>query len=345
MASLKQAPSLITVLLGLELARQTQLDKDYQDASGASIDIFNPVYGVSFASIQYTAPYKQVSRSFGIYLQDQITLLDNLKLLVGGRFDTYTEKDQDFSVAVGSITNGNANQFTPRFGIVYQPIQPISLYASYSKSFVPQVGVSASRTPFQPEKGQQYEVGVKGEFLQGRLSSTLALYDITRSNVLTTDPNNPNYSIQVGEQHSQGLEIDVVGKILPEWNIITSYAYTNATITKDNSYTVGNRLDNVPFNTFSLWTTYRIQHGPFSGLGFGTGAFFVGNREGDLDNSFKLPGYTRVDAAVYYTRGHLKAALNFKNMLDVKYFDASSGRASIAPGAPFTILGSLSWQF
>ena len=115
------------------------------------------------------------------------------------------------------------------------------------KSFVPQVGVSASRTPFQPEKGKQYQVGVKGEFLQGRLSSTLALYDITRSNVLTADPNNPDFSIQVGEQHSQGLEIDIVGKILPEWNIITSYAYTNATITKDNTYAVGNRLDNVPF--------------------------------------------------------------------------------------------------
>ena len=110
MASLKPAPLLHTVLLGLELARQTQLDNDYQDARGASIDIFNPVYGVSFPSIQYSAPYKQVSRSFGIYLQDQITLLDNLKLLVGGRFDTYTEQDKDFSVS--SITNGNANQFT-----------------------------------------------------------------------------------------------------------------------------------------------------------------------------------------------------------------------------------------
>ena len=71
----------------------------------------------------------------------------------------------------------------------------------------------------------------------------------------------------------------------------------------------------------------------------------MGNREGDLDNSFKLPGYTRVDAAVYYTRGHLKAALNFKNLLDVKYFDASTGRTSIAPGAPFTVLGTISWQF
>ncbi|MEH1836393.1 MAG: TonB-dependent siderophore receptor [Nostoc sp.] len=334
-----------TVLLGIELAKQTALDNDYQDARGASINIFNPVYGVSFPSIQDSAPYTQDIRTFGIYLQDQITLLDNLKLLVGGRFDTYTEKDQDFSVAVGSITNGNANQFTPRIGIVYQPIELISLYASYSKSFVPQVGVSANRTPFQPEKGKQYEVGVKGELLQGRLSSTLALYDITRSNVLTNDPNNPDFSIQVGEQHSQGLEIDVVGKILPEWNIITSYAYTNATITKDNTYPVGNRLDGVPYNTFSLWTTYRIQNGPLSGLGFGTGAFFVGNREGDLDHSFELPGYTRVDAAVYYTRGHLKAALNFKNLLDVKYFDASTGRDSIAPGAPFTVLGTFSWQF
>lgn len=332
-----------TVLLGLELAKQTGRFYGFKNATGSDIDIFNPVYQFSFPSIQTSSPSNQVVKTFGIYLQDQITLLDNVKLLIGGRFDSYKEKDEDFSD--GSITNGNADKFTPRIGIVYQPIQPISLYASYSKSFVPQVGISASHTAFRPESGKQYEVGVKGEFFQGRLSSTLAFYDITKSNVLTTDPNHQEFSIQVGEQHSQGVELDVVGKILPEWNIIASYAYTDAKITKDNTYTVGNRLDNVPFNTFSLWTTYRIQNGSLSGLGFGTGAFFVGNREGDLDNSFKLPSYTRVDAAIYYTRGNFKAALNLKNVFDIKYFEASTGRTSIAPGAPFTVLGTISWNF
>lgn len=98
-------------------------------------------------------------------------------------------------------------------------------------------------------------VGVKTDFLDGRLSTTLAAYQITKTNVTTPDPNNSLFSVQTGEQRSRGIELDIAGEILPGWKAIASYAYTNAEVTKDNATPVGNRLANVPENQASLWTT------------------------------------------------------------------------------------------
>ncbi len=96
--------------------------------------------------------------------------------------------------------------------------------------------------------------------------------------------------------------MDIAGEILPGWKAIASYAYTDAEITEDNSFSVGNRLVGVPENQASLWTTYEIQSGDLRGLGFGLGLFYVGERAGDLDNSFEIPDYLRTDAAIYYRR-------------------------------------------
>jgi len=329
-----------TVLLGSELARQ--YNSFFADSrSAGTIDIFNPSYDFTFGEFDNFSTAETRINSFGIYLQDQIALLENLKLVLGGRFDAF----RDESTSDGELTETEAEAFSPRAGIVYQPTQDISLYASYSRSFTPVTGVSANDTPFEPQRGTGYEVGVKTEFLGDRLFSTLAFYNTTLGNVLTEDPNDPTFSIQVGEQRSRGIELDIAGEILPGWNIIASYAYTDAVITNDNIFEIGNRLNNVPYNTASLWTTYEIQNGSLAGLGFGAGVFFVDSRQGDLDNSFEVPSYARTDAAVYYTRGNFRAALNIKNLFDVRYFEGSQSRNQVIPGAPFTVQGTISWQF
>ena len=114
--------------------------------------------------------------SFGIYLQDQIAILDNLQLVVGGRFDTYNSETTDFS-ADGEISETEADAFSPRVGIVYQPIEPVSLYASYTRSFTPVSGSDINDEPFEPQRGTGFEIGVKSEIIKNKLSSTLALYD------------------------------------------------------------------------------------------------------------------------------------------------------------------------
>ncbi|MEH1843096.1 MAG: TonB-dependent siderophore receptor [Nostoc sp.] len=266
------------LVTGFNISRTETLFSSFT-RSTAPLDLFNPVYGQPLGSP--TDPRKDLTTQdqLGIYIQDQITLAENLKLLLGGRFDIASQKGEDFIASTSSFQQDEA--FSPRVGIVYQPIKPISLYASYSRGFEQDIGRSFDNTVFQPERTTQYEVGVKAD-LSERLSATLAFYDLTRSNVETTDPRNPDFSIQTGEQNSQGIELDVSGEILPGWNIFAGYAYTNATITKDNTFAVGNRLNNVPEHSLNLWTTYEIQSGNFKWLGLSLGLFYIGDACGEL---------------------------------------------------------------
>ncbi|MEH2463052.1 TonB-dependent siderophore receptor [Nostoc sp.] len=207
------------LLLGLELSRSTNINPTFV-SDIAPIDIFNPVYGARPTNrIRQSDDSK--TDTLGIYLQDQVTLLSNLKLLVGGRYDFVDSNSTSISVdGITTKSEFNDGAFSPRAGLVYQPIEPISLYASFSTSFVPNNSRTASGEALEPSRGTQYEVGIKSELFDRRLSVTLAAYDITKTNILTTDPNNILYSIAVGEVKSRGIELDIAGEILPGWKII-----------------------------------------------------------------------------------------------------------------------------
>jgi len=328
------------LILGFDFNRNTSF-YEFEFASLSPNDIFNPAFDIPRPSIlSDPASFSDRTDTWGIYLQDQVALLDNLKLLVGGRFDFSTQRS--LSDPVSEQFN---DAFSPRVGIVYQPSQAISLYASYSTSFRPVIGISATNSPFKPERGKQFEVGIKGEFLDGKLAATLAAFEITKSNVLTSDPNNSRFSIQVGEQQSRGVELDVIGEILPGWNVIATYAYIDARVTEDNEVSIGNRLDNSAQHTASFWTTYQIQKGDLKGFGGGLGFFFAGDRPGDSLNTFELPSYFRTDATVFYKRDQWRFALNIKNLFGVEYYETAQGREIIYPGAPFTVQGTVSFQF
>jgi iron complex outermembrane recepter protein len=310
----------------------------------APLDIFNPVFGAAPGRVLSRNPATSTTiDNLGIYIQDQIKLAENLKLLLGGRFDIVSRKfENSENASANSFQQDEA--FSPRVGLVYQPIKPISLYASYSRSFNQVIGTTFDSTLFEPEEGTQYEVGVKAD-LSNRVAATLAFYDLTRSNVLTLDPRNTRFSIQTGKQRSRGIEFDVAGEILPGWNVIASYAYTDATVTTDNRFAVGNRLPNIPLHSASLWTTYTLQKGSLQGLGFGLGLYHAGERKGDLANTFELPGYLRTDAALFYKRDKLRVGLNIENLFGSEYFESASSPLRVYYGAPFTIRGSISLEF
>lgn len=321
-----------------------------EDASGAParpLDLFDPVYGQPPAG-PYIRNYdvRNLQDTVGIYLQDQVTLAPNLKFLLGGRFDLFELSSEDF--LANTKDNQSGDGFSPRAGIVYQPIQPLSLYANYSRSFSPVSGRSFEGDLFQPERGTQYEVGVKAD-LNDRLSATLSFYQLTRIGILTADtrPGVPpdRYAIQIGEQRSRGIELSFQGEILPGWNIIAGYSYTNAIVSEDNTIPVGTRLGNVPENAINFWTSYEIQRGSMKGFGAGVGLFFVGEREGDLSNTFQLPSYFRTDAAIFYQRDRFRAGLNFRNLFDVNYFEAADYEFGIFYGEPLTVQATISWQF
>jgi iron complex outermembrane recepter protein len=168
---------------------------------------------------------------------------------------------------------------------------------------------------------------------------------MTRTNVLTEDPDNPGFQIQTGEQNSQGIELSVTGEILSGWNVYGGYAYTDAQITEDNTFEEGNRLPNTPEHAFNLWTTYEIQQGDLQGWGVGLGLFFVGDRAGDLENTYEIPSYLRTDAAIFYERDRFRAALNLRNLFDIRYFENGSSSTRVNYGQPFTVQGTISWRF
>jgi iron complex outermembrane recepter protein len=331
------------LLFGVDLRKYNSSGLTLSTSGATPIDIFNPVYNSQVFDIVDRPSEDETSiDSIGIYLQDQVTITDNFKLLLGGRFDAFDQTDEDLIADTETSQSGDA--FSPRLGIVYQPVEPISLYASYTRSFSPTIGQSVDNEPFKPSRGTQYEVGVKAD-ISDNLSATLALYDLTRTNVSTADPDNPNFEIQTGEQNSQGVELFVSGEILPGWNVIAGYAYTDAKITEDNTIPVGNSINNVAENSFNLWTSYQLQQGKLKGFGVGVGFFAVGDREGDLDNTFVLPNYFRTDAAIFYKRDRFKASLNFNNLFDEDYFESAYGDLSVYPGEPFTVQGKISWEF
>ncbi|MGL5077506.1 MAG: TonB-dependent siderophore receptor, partial [Waterburya sp.] len=313
-----------------------------------NIDLFEPEYtgGVGEEFTEDAGRNRDTRDGVGLYLQDQLKMFDDrLILVLGGRVDFVGASSKDLLDDSSVEETQDNSAFSPRVGILYKIADNVSLYGSFSRSFQQEIGRSANNEVFEPTRGTQYEVGVKADWLNKRLSSTLALYDITQTNVLTEDPNDPEFDVQTGEQNSKGIELQTTGEILPGWDVIASYAYTDAEVTEDNLIAVGNSLQNVPDNAFSLWNSYTISEGDFSGLGFGLGLFYVGGRQGDLDNTFQLDDYLRTDAAIYYRRDDLNLALNFKNLFDVDYVESAEDDLRVNLGDPLTVEFSASYKF
>jgi len=346
------------ILIGAEFYNERYRDK-ITIQTLAPIDIFDPVYSPqSLGTIGFRqltlSDFQQDQDLFGIYVQDQITLFDNLILVAGGRFDSANLIYED---ARNPLDNQEitTTRFSPRAGLIFKPTENLSLYASYTRSFKPLIGresqiVISGTTPVRvvgdflaPETGVQYEVGLKASLLNNRVTTTLAYYNLERRNVRVDLVGGG--VLQVGAQRSQGVELDVTGEILPGWNIIAGYAYTDAEVTEDRRPIVGNRLINTPEHSFSLWTTYELQRGALKGLGLGVGVYTQGKRPGDLENTFELPGYWRTDAALFYRNDRLRLSLNIQNLFDTEYFEGARDINRVIVGAPFTIFGTVSWDF
>lgn len=343
-----------TLLFGLDLTRTNTSRFARANFTPFILNVFDPEYGVDRPELD-TLLFDRQSEidRLGIYLQDQIQVFDNLNLLVGLRYDTVEQRVDNVPALFypdGDLTQ-NDDALTPRVGIVYQPSEDLSLFASYSQSFNPNVDeVAADGNPLEPERGEGFEVGIKAE-LSDALIATLAYFDITKQNVATQDPDFPGLgvSIATGEQQSRGFEFDVTGQILPGWNIIASYAYTDAEVSEDETIPIGNQLPGIPLHNANIWTTYEIQDGNLQGLGFGIGFNYIGERQGDFINSFEADNYFLTNAAVFYRRDNWRLALNFKNLFDVNYTSSTSNFGSRtsagSPGEPFTVVGSISVRF
>lgn len=331
------------VLVGFDVHRDF-LELQTETFAIASIDIFAPVYGADPGARTRNTDSSYLRQGGGVYVQDVISLTSQWKLMLGARGDWYYQK------SINKITDveltSDDKSVTPRAGLVYQVAEPFALYGSYSRSWIP-IGAgtrSVSGETFDPEKAEQFEVGAKID-LASRVTGTLAVFQLTKQDVVVRDPANPGFSISVGEQRSRGIELDLAGEVLPGFQVIAAQAFMEAEVTEDPTIQEGNELDNVPRSQSSVWGVYTIANGPFAGLGFGAGVYYVTEVQANLANTYQLDAYARVDAAVYYQAGpHARLSLNVKNVLDEEYYNTAAGNF-VYPGEPLTLLGTVAFDF
>ncbi|MGH8601385.1 MAG: TonB-dependent siderophore receptor, partial [Gammaproteobacteria bacterium] len=352
------------VLLGFDYYRDSN---DYfgptlEPPTTPPIDIFNPVYGGFVIPAQGSFPYffRAENEEYGLYFQDQIAFWDNkLHILGGGRYDWFRNASatslSSRAEAESRLKDVDVEHFSPRVGLLYHPWPWLGLYGSYTESVGGNNGLSATGQPFPPQQGEQYELGAKSEFFGGRLSSTLAFYHLTKQNILTSDlsTDDPFDRIAIGEARSRGIELDVAGQITDALSMIANYAYTDTEITKDNGPNQGHRLQNVPLHSGRVWAKYEVLPEHFD---IGAGVSLVSVREGDNENTFKLPGYVTADAYAAYHwklgKSRLTAQVNINNFLDKTYYSHSEPlnfffgpRLMIFPGEPLTVLGSIRLEY
>ncbi len=319
-----------------------------------AIDVFNPVYGNLATPNAVLTNTHEVQDAWGIYLQDQIDITENFKIRFGGRYDDFKRNLRDNAVAL-SATNPKVRsytEFSPQGGVVYNATDEISLYASYGKGFRPNSGSAANGTLFEPEKSKSYEVGAKYESEDGTLNSTVSLFTMKKTNVLTADPVNAGFSMAVGSARSKGVEFDLNAKLPADTRLFVTYAYTDAEVAEDfldPNFSLpireGDPLINVPKHTANLmlFKDFELGEGTAS---LGGGINHVSKRLGETGVNFYLPSYTLVKLqASYEPTEQMKLSVDVNNLFDKRYYASSYARLWVAPGTPRTVTGRVSYNF
>ena len=268
------------------------------------------------------------------YAQDQIEFSRRVQVVAGLRFDYF---DLEFrNHRNGDNLRRIDRLVSPRVGLVYKPLLRLSIYANYGVAYLPSSGdqfssLTTITQQVKPEKFRNYEAGAKWD-VRRNLALTAAFYRQDRTNTRATDPNDPARIIQTGSQRTSGFEAGVNGSMTRAWSIAGGYAFQDAVITSDTAAAkAGARLAQVPRHTFSLWNKYQIV----PRLGIGLGIIHRSDMFAAIDDTVTLPGYTKVDSAVYVTLNEkLRLHAHFENLLNAKFFLNADGNNNISPGSP-----------
>jgi catecholate siderophore receptor len=266
------------------------------------------------------------------YVQDQVVLSRYVQVIGGLRFDYFDLQYHN------NRTSDNLRRIdqlvSPRAGIVFKPVNPLSIYGNYSVSYLPSSGdqfssLTTITQQLKPEQFRNYELGVKWD-IDRYLSLTTAVYRLDRTNTRAIDPNDPTRIVQTGSQRTNGFEIGANGNLTHAWKIAGGYAYQDAFITSATAAArAGAQVAQVPHHSFSLWNNYQI----FRRLGAGLGILNRSDMYAAIDNTVTLPGYTRADAAVFFSLNErLRLQANVENLFNKKYYINADGNNNISPG-------------
>jgi iron complex outermembrane receptor protein len=339
------------------------------DSYGYPLNIYAPVYGNIDSKLAYDSYitgsnllWRATNRDFGVYAQDQMSFFDDrIHLLLGGRWDkAQSGYPKDYGDGWASCypfcTGFPGNHYpekpklSPRAAVLFKVTDDLSVYGSYVRSLGPNNGVSRDGSAFPPQEGLQWEVGVKKLWLDGRVITSLALFDLRKKNLLQRDPFFPGRSFAIGEVASRGIELDISGQVTENLSVIASYTFDSVKLTNDNNNgNVGKRYNGAAPNVGNIWAKWDTAPHQSEGFEFGGGLYASDERYGSNDNTWKLPGYVRLDAmGAYRTEidGHkVKFQFNIKNLADRRYFEYSDGYQYAYYGQPRTFMGSVNFQW
>jgi iron complex outermembrane receptor protein len=309
---------------------------------------------------------------FGIYAQDLISFTEKIKLLAGIRWSWQESQADTHNLVKNTTTEGAKrldNAFSPKVGLVYQPMKDISVFASYSNSFTPNTGTTVDLQPIKPSIIDQYEAGIKKDFWKGLLNTNITVYQITNSNLAQTAEFKADGSVNTdttiktlsGATKSKGIEVDITARPIESLSIVAGYSYNDMRYTKtsgaNGSFIEGDRLVRTPANTANLSFFYTLPSGVLKGISFGAIGNYIGDRLGGWNNQYDstkpngiwdreipLEGYTTIDASVGYTWEKFSILCKLSNVTNELNYIVHENY-SINPIAPRQIMTSLKYKF
>ncbi|HET7709795.1 MAG TPA: TonB-dependent siderophore receptor [Sphingomicrobium sp.] len=339
-----------TLLLGFEVGRQKSRNHRQSGTilglPGNRVSVDEPTVDVdvTFASSASDSNNRTRATVAAVYIQDQIRPTDWLEIVAGLRFDSF-KLDVDDLRANGTDFRRTDSLWSPRLGLTVKPRSNLSFYASFSRSFLPQSGdqfsgLTSVSDQLKPERFDNYELGAKWEPIDGLLA-TAALYQLDRTNTQARDAQ--DRVVLTGAQRSRGIELGLERSISDRWQVSAGYSWQKAEITRSTTAApAGRTVPLIPKHSFSLWNRYDFT----SRIGAGLGVIARSKSFASLSNGVKLPGYARVDGALFYKLPNgMEAQVNIENVFGVDYFPTAHNDNNIAPGAPRTLKATVGYRF
>ncbi|WP_226341137.1 TonB-dependent siderophore receptor [Gemmobacter serpentinus] len=335
------------LVAGLDVSR-SDTDARRWNGDAPSLNPYAPTYGVSVPvptalAYDYTEKFRQT----GLYLQDEIRA-DKFLFTIGGRYDWLRITNDNHMTGLSSATD--VNNFSGRAGISYITDFGLVPYLSYAESFMPNTGIGSNGLGFAPTKGRQWELGAKYQPANTDAMLTMALFDITKSNVLTPELNagggGTGFNVATGEIRSRGFEIEGKASLGSGWDIAANYTYNDVEITRDNAGNQGNRPALVAKTQASLWLNYAFTGGAMDGLSIGGGLRHVGGSFGDSANTVPVDGRTVIDLGLGYDLNEsTKLAVNVTNLTDKEYSTTCASAMSCYEGDRRQVTAKLALRF
>lgn len=289
---------------------------------------------VTFRQSATDADNHSTATSLSVYGQSQVFLSDRWQAIIGARYERFDVRF--YNRRTSQALTRTDDLVSPRAGLLFKPVEAITLYTSYSVSALPSSGdqfssLTATTETLEPEKFKNYEFGAKWDVLD-RLSLAAAVYRLDRTNTTAPDPIDPSKTVQTGSQRTEGFEFSITGAITPTWQVIGGYTNQDATVTsRTAAAAVGAKVALVPRNTASLWNRYQMA----SRVGVGVGVIYQDEMFAAIDDAVTLPSFVRIDAAAYYTvnRG-VRVQANVENIFARTYYPTANSNNNITPGSP-----------